>query len=388
MLLIPRIGSAQSDKSPRRPKMPAGADTNSARVFYDFAMSNLRKDPEKAADALYWSTRLEPTWADAYYARRIALLLSNRRRLRSYWSGDRRTIESKEIRQIDSLFYRALTLNPFVSQTLDRQLFEAIADDISEEYERAGAGNTAEIRFYIDREMQKAPTAMKAWLAYGDGRFEEAATLYAAAIKEDKRNEPLRLERARVLYQMNRLDSALAELKLATEDLRKRDKKDLVFVYQSKALAEHSMAIVNERLGNGDAARDAFGRALQEDLSYAPAHMQLAYMALETKDTTTALTEMELAAQLSPNDAAIHFIYGFALIASNKFAPAEAEFRKAVAANTDYAGPHFFLGRILEMAGKKPEALAEFRAYMAHAAKTDPRHAEAEEYIAMLDHKD
>jgi tetratricopeptide (TPR) repeat protein len=368
--------------------MPAGADTNSARVFYDFAMSNLRKDPEKAADALYWSTRLEPTWADAYYARRIALLLSNRRRLRSYWSGDRRTIESKEIRQIDSLFYRALTLNPFVSQTLDRQLFEAIADDISEEYERAGAGNTAEIRFYIDREMQKAPTAMKAWLAYGDGRFEEAATLYAAAIKEDKRNEPLRLERARVLYQMNRLDSALAELKLATEDLRKRDKKDLVFVYQSKALAEHSMAIVNERLGNGDAARDAFGRALQEDLSYAPAHVQLAYMALETKDTTTALTEMELAAQLSPNDAAIHFIYGFALIASNKFAPAEAEFRKAVAANTDYAGPHFFLGRILEMAGKKPEALAEFRAYMAHAAKTDPRHAEAEEYIAMLDHKD
>jgi len=368
--------------------MPAGADTNSARVFYDFAIANLRKDPEKAADALYWSTRLEPTWADAYYARRIALLLSNRRRLRAYWFGDRRTIESKDIRQIDSLFYRALTINPFVSQTLDRQLYEAIADDIADEYERQGAGNTAEIRFYIDREMQRAPTATKAWLAYGDGRFEDAATLYAAAIKEDKRNEPLRVERARVLYQMNRLDSALAELKLATEDLRKRDKKDLVFVYQSKALAEHSIAIVNERLGNSDAAREAFGRALQEDLSYAPAHMQLAYMALEAKDTTGALTEMELAAQLSPNDAAIHFIYGFALIASNKFTPAEAEFRKAVAANADYAGPHFFLGRILEMGGKRPEALAEFRAYVARAAKTDPRHAEAEEYIAMLDHKD
>ena len=40
------------------------------------------------------------------------------------------------------------------------------------------------------------------------------------------------------------------------------------------------------------------------------------------------------------------------------------------------------------MSGKKPEALAEFRAYMAHASKTDPRHAEAEEYIAMLDRKD
>src|SRR5690349_5585915 len=60
LALVPRSGSAQNDKSPRRPKMPAGADTNSARVFYDFAIANLRKDPEKAADALYWSTRLEP----------------------------------------------------------------------------------------------------------------------------------------------------------------------------------------------------------------------------------------------------------------------------------------------------------------------------------------
>lgn len=62
------------------------------------------KGSRKAADAVYWPTRLEPTWADAYCARRIALLLSDRRRLRMYWFGDRRTIEATDIRQIDSLF--------------------------------------------------------------------------------------------------------------------------------------------------------------------------------------------------------------------------------------------------------------------------------------------
>jgi len=380
----PNLAGAQ-EKPPRRPKLAAGADTNSARAYYDVAIQILQSDPEKAADALFWSTRLEPTWAEAYYARRVALLLEDKRRLRAYWAGDRRTIESKDIRRIDSLFYRALTLNPFVSQVLDRQLFEAVADDIAREYERAGAGNTTEIRYLIDREMQKASPAMKGWLAYGDGRFAEAASWYAQAIREDKRNEPLRLDRARVLYQMNEPDSALADLKLAIEDMRKRDKKDLIYVYQSKALAEHSVAMVNIRLGHTDAAREAFGRALQEDLSYAPAHMQLAYMSLEAKDTASALTEMELAAQLQGSDAATHYIYGFMLAAAAKLGPAEAEFRKAIAIDEDYAAPRFYLGKILDGAGKRSEALEQFRSFLGHAAKTDARRDEAQQYIAILD---
>src|SRR5262245_35273552 len=170
MAVLPTVSSAQKNKEPRRPKLPAGSDTNSAQVYYNFALEQLRSDPDKAADALYWASRLEPMWADAYYARRVALLLSNPRRLMRYWSGDRGTIQSDDIRRIDSLFYHALTLNPFVSQRLDRQIFEAVADEISKKYERAGAGTSGEIRYLIDREMNSWPAAERAWLAYGDGR--------------------------------------------------------------------------------------------------------------------------------------------------------------------------------------------------------------------------
>src|SRR5262249_31280120 len=83
-LLSSAVLGAQ-EKAPNRPKLPAGADTNDAHAYYDFALSKLNKDDDAAADALYWSTRLEPMWADAFYARRIALLLSDPRRLENYW---------------------------------------------------------------------------------------------------------------------------------------------------------------------------------------------------------------------------------------------------------------------------------------------------------------
>src|SRR6476619_1749563 len=58
MAVTPSIMPAQGKKEPRRPKLAAGADTNDARAYYDFAMQQLTKEPEDAANALYWATRL------------------------------------------------------------------------------------------------------------------------------------------------------------------------------------------------------------------------------------------------------------------------------------------------------------------------------------------
>lgn len=375
--------AAQREKEPRRPKLSA-ADTNDPRAYYDFALDLLTKDPEKAADALYWSVRLEPTWADAYYARRIALLLADGRRLERYWSGDRRTIQSDDIRRIDSLFYHALTINPFVSQTLDRKLFEAVADNWAEQYTRGSSVSPSEVRFYIDRQMLSAPAATKAWLAYGEGRFDDALMYYAKAIKDDKRNGPLHSERARVFYQMNQPDSSLAELNAAIEDLRKRDKKELIFVYQSKALTEQSIGIVQSRLGHTDAAKEAFGRALQEDLAFYPAHLQLAYMALEAKDTTGALSEMDLAVQLRDDDAAAQYLYGFTLGATGKYADAETHLRKAVKIDPVYAAPYFALGFALEKSGRNADASVAYYEFLDRAARRDPRRGEAQARIAAI----
>ena len=375
---------AQRDKEPKRPKLDAGADTNDARAYYDFAIERLRGEPDKAADALYWATRLDPNWADGFYARRIALLLSDPRRLLKYWSGDKRTIQSDDVRRIDSLFYRALTISPFVSQRLDRMLFERVADEIASEYERRGIANAGEVRYAIDRQMMSAPTATKAWLAYGAGQFDTAAALYARAIKEDKRNGPLHLERARVFYQLQQPDSALAELTAGVDDLRKRDQKELIYVYQSKALTEHSIAVVQSRLGHDDAAKEALGRALQEDLSYYPAHLQLAFMALDRQDTTTALTEMDLAVQLRGDDAPARYLYGYALASVGRREEAATQLRKAIELNAVFAASYFVLGETLEKLGKTPEAVAAYREFVARSAKSDPRRAQAEAKLASL----
>lgn len=353
--------------------MPAQADTNDAHAYYDFAIDLLGRDDAKAVDALYWATRLEPTWADAYYARRIAMHLSDPRRLRRYWSGDRGTIESDDVRRIDSLYYRALTIDPFVSQRLDRRLFETAADEIAKET----GGDPAQVRVVVEQEMNSWPAANRAWHAYIDGRSIDAVRLYADAIKADERSGSPHVDRARVFFSMKMPDSALAELTTAIANLHRRDPKDAAYVFRSEALAHHSVGVIQEKLGNVEAAREAYRHALASDPSYTPAHLQLAHLALDRKDTTGALAEMDLALQLRPDDAAIRYLYGLALAAAGKNELAETHLRRATQLNTVFAAPHFALASVLEAQHNTSDAAAEYRAFLARASRDDTRRSRA-----------
>src|SRR6266702_1439217 len=55
--LPPAALQAQRRKVPKRPHLE-GADTNLAPASYEFGMRALARDPQKAADAFYWATRL------------------------------------------------------------------------------------------------------------------------------------------------------------------------------------------------------------------------------------------------------------------------------------------------------------------------------------------
>jgi Tfp pilus assembly protein PilF len=165
----------------------------------------------------------------------------------------------------------------------------------------------------------------------------------------------------------------LADFKAAVEDLRARDKKDLVFFYESKALAEHSIAVIHQRMGHDAEAKEALGRALQEDLSYYPAHLQLALIALSAKDTTTAVTELDLATQVAGDDAGMQYLDGYVLIGAGKVADAEPHLRKAITLDPVYAAPHLTLAQILEAADFKEEAMKEYSTFLSLAASNDLR---------------
>jgi tetratricopeptide (TPR) repeat protein len=377
--------SAQKDKGePRRPRLPEGADTNNAQVYYDYGFAKLDREPDRAADAFYWAARLNPVWADAYYARRCALLLSDRYRFQKYYEDDRRTLQSDEIKRIDSLYYYSLTVNPFLYRKLDVVLFRAYLRNISDEVSRRENVSSSEVQFYLEQLLRDASPWFRARQAYGEARFDDALKLYAEAIKRARFPAPFRTERGRIFFQLNNPDSALVQLSQALEELRKADKKDLVYVYESKALLEHSIGMVHQRLGDKDAAKEAFGRALQEDLSYFPAHVQLGYLALDAKDTATALSEMDLAVQIRGDDPGLRFIYGYSLAYSGKHKEAEAQLRKAIELDPVYAAPHYVLGEVLDYGGKTAEALAEFRTFLALASQVDLRRNEATERVKLL----
>ena len=385
VLIAASSASAQKNKGdPGRPELPAGADTNDAQAYYDYGLSKMQREPGKAADAFYWAMRLNPGFADAYYGRRSALLLTDRYRFQKYYQDDKRTLQSAEIKRIDSLYLYSLTINPFLYRKLDLVLYRAWLGIISDDIARSNNVSSTEVQYYLEQMLRDAPPEFRAWAAYGEGRFDDALKLYADAIKRSRNKAYYRINRGRLFFQLNEADSALTELRLALEDLRKMDKKDLVYIYESKALLEHSIGLVHQRLGNLPAAKEAFGRALAEDLSYFPAHVQLGYMALEAKDTTTALSEMDLAVQIRADDPALRYVYGYTLAVSGKYKEAEEQLRKTMELDPYYAAPHHVLGQVLDQQGKAPEALAAYRGFLARASRNDLRRAEAEERVKEL----
>lgn len=375
--------AAQRTKVPPRPQLEAAADTNDATGYYDLGLALLQRSPEKAADAFYWAAQLNPASPDAFYARRTALLMARPRLLVDYWQGQRRALRDKDVQRADSLYLHALTLNPFFSRKLDGVFFNAIMRELAADAAGPG-GNISALEHEIERYLMTAPADLRAWRAYADGRFEPALELYATAIKSARKKAGLRLERGRLLFQLDRADSALTELTLAAQELRKADKKDLVFVYESKALVEHSLGLVYRRLGQTDAAREAFALALQEDLAYSPAHVQLGFLALEAHDTTTAISEFDLAVQIDADDPVLRYQYGYTLQEVGRAAEAEEQLRKAIELNAVYAAPHFTLAKAIAAQGRADEAAAEFRTFLALSSRNDPRRNEATQVLGLL----
>lgn len=377
---------AQVKDPSRRPELPAGADTNDAHVYYQFGIAKLQRDPRAAADAFYWAARINPGWAEALYARGVALMASDDRRLQRYYRGDRGTLKSKEIRQIDSLYARAFMQNPFLPQSFDKFILDTWVRSIAEDAERSSGATAGEIEHEIQTYIQRnASPAMRARLAYGWGNYREALDHYATAIKNAKYKASLRTDRGRLFFQIGEVDSALVELQQALEERRKSDEKDVVFFYEPKAFLEHAIAVIHERRDEMDEAREAYGRALTEDLSYYPAHLNLGFLALTLHDTATAINELQLATQIRGNEPMLRYLLGNVLAVSMKLPEAETELKKAAELEPLFALPHYMLGQVYEQQMRLPDALQAYRRFLSLSARSDLRRADAEKRAAELE---
>lgn len=360
----------RNGRLPERPPLPATADTNDPQAYYQDGLARLTRHPEKAADAFYWASRLAPTWADPLYARRAALHLKDKPQLLRYLTSER-AASSKAARAIDSLAAEAMLRSPFATPRFDRTLLEEAIDFASD-------GQS-----YLSRSRSGDP-AYDAWLAFSDGRLADATRLYGEALKRRPKSYALRAPRARAFYLQLKYDSAASEFSQLLAEMRKKDEKELVYFYDSKAMLEYSLGRVYYQLSQYDSASAAFGRALEEDLSFHTAHVALAELALARSDTTTALTELSLATELRASDAGTRLYYGQALADAKRHAEAAEQFRKAIEQEPYFALPYFHLAQALEAQGRTADAVAQYRAFLERTPRARQEATVARERIARL----
>jgi tetratricopeptide (TPR) repeat protein len=369
VLLIAGVSEAQKKpREPKRPKMDAARDTNSAGAYYYWGLSQLERNPRAAEDAFYWASRLEPTWADPLYAQRIAFHMSNLERFWKYLVGTKYVLKSADIKRADSLHFRAMLRDPFFFRRHDKVLIDRMIEELTGEYGGFISGDPE----------------MRAWFAYSQTRFPEAVELYAKAIAKKPKDYDLHAERARAFFHMGRFDSTVAEMTLALEGYRKEDEEDLVVLYESKAMYEFSIANAFIQARKLQEAREALGRALAEDLSFYVAHQRLAALSLMAGDTATAVSEYELAVQLNADDAPLRTEYGAVLVRLGKNAEAEPHLLRAIELEPWYARSYAILASAYEGLGKNAEAVAQYTKFMERAPRNDELRPVAQARLSAL----
>ncbi len=370
---VPSAGAQRLGPEVPRPRLGAAADSNDALAFLEHGFASITENTTDAARAFYWAARLDPSSPGALYGRRVALLMERPRELTQYMEGGRRAQENKTFLAIDSLQLRALQLDPLMYRSLDRALLFAYYYNI---YRTREGGTLSRAAF--DRELQYAlageAPATRAWVLYGAGQFEQAVAQFDEAISRARNNSTgLRIEKARTLSLRDRNAEAITEFSRAYEALKARDERrgEYVVFYNSKALLQFSIGMLHVRMNALDSARAAFGRAMEEDISYWPPHVELGRLALKQQDSVTAVSELGLAAELATDEPYIQYMYGEMLHATGQHVEAAAALKKAIDLEPYYALPHFVLGQALEKAGDGAAARTHYARFLQLSSSRD-----------------
>lgn len=381
-LAIPQL---DAQRAPRRPRLTAGADTNDANAYLNHGHRIVEDNASAAVAAYYWAVRIDPASADALYGLHIAMFMRRPTPFIRYMEGNERTIFSKEMRAIDSLYFRALQIDPFFHPRHQRTIqFVYFRQAV-------GAGvNPGQLDFAVERLFDRQGPATRARIAVGAGQFPAALALYTEAItaaQENSRNATyLYLERGRLNAMQGYDENAILDYEIGLTELRKRDldRDSSVVYYSSKALHQNAVGLLQARRGDVEKAREAFGKAMEEDLSFYPSHVALAQLALDARDTATAVSEMSLAAELAPTEAHVQYRYGEMLVEVGQHADAIAPLLKAVALEPYYASPQYQLGLAYEQTGDGANAREAYAKFLALTTRRDPRRQEATRRLAAV----
>ena len=343
---LPAAAAAQVDRNgeriPDRPRLRSKADSNDWQAYYTEGVKQLKKRPERATACFYWASRLDPSVPAPIVARWVSSWREEPQLLKEYLDSAEYVVKSGRAATIDSIAYRAMLRNPLVNQQLTLWAYERVVTNWD------------------------GDPLNHAWLLYSQGKFPGALRDFATALEEPGRVW-LRYERALMFEALQQHDSAALELERLVAALHRADRKRLTSVYQSTAMYEYAAGRAWVLAGRLDKARDAFGRALGEDLSFYMAHAALAELAYQQNDTALVVQEYAQAVELAPGDAALRFGFGNLLLELERYEDAVVQFRAAIEDEPYYALPYLNLAVALDKLGRSREALAPLETFVARA---------------------
>ena len=197
----------------------------------------------------------------------------------------------------------------------------------------------------------------------------------------------MHMARARLFRGLGNGDSTEAEIAAAILTARAIDRSSLSaqnYVYEPKAQLEFAFGSVCEDRDDFACARQAYGRSLQEDLAFFPAHLRLARLALAVGDTADAQSELALAGDAAPDDPYALAVRGIMLAQLSDFSDARAAFTRLIAREPDFAGGYLLRARLDDLDHHTPEAVESYNAYLMHAPRSATDRADVASRLATL----
>ena len=345
----------------RRPKLGAGADTNSWTAYYDYGVTQIRANRRRAAAAFAWASRLDPSRAEPLLARWVVYWATYAGWFEDYLRGRPQVVNSPEVLQVDSVYWRALLRNPFVPRHLTLVIYDDLPGEWSTDPYTQGV------------------------LAYDAERYDDAKRRFSGLIRRDSvKYNSVRFYLALCFTAEAQFDSAAAEVGALLTEMRRTRETRLSRLYESQELYEYSLALLQRATGDPAAARETLGRALTEDLAFYPAHAELGEWHLARRDTIQALIEYSQAVELGADDGVMHYRYGMVLFGARRLDEADRELRRAIALEPFYAPPYMTLASLLDARGDTTGALDQYRQFVGHAMRDDPLLGRARDRIAAL----
>lgn len=324
----------------KRPKLDRDADPNDWRSYYMAGVKGLQVSPAKSAELLWWASRLSPGSPEPLHMRWVALSLAHPKLLEEEpraGSGEERLS-----RAIDSVLYDAFGIDPFTPRQYSRLVYDAMP------------GVWGNDMF------------TKGFLAYTEGRY-ELATSYLRKATGGRNARYARYYRALAFHAQQRYDSAAAELEALATMARAENARRTRQVYDTPAIYDYGVGVAKLRLGDLDGARAALLRSLEEDVSFAAAHLALADVARQKGDTAELLRETQMAVELRPTSGYLHDAWGTALRAAGRLEEAVAQYERAIALEPHWAAPYYNAAIALDALGRKPDAAKRYGEFAARA---------------------